>query len=396
MGEKKDMKVGYLIYRENIFSPIIETQVLNILSNVSSAGIEIHIIWLKRIDYCLKNTVDIEAVKKRLALDGIILHEIPIVVGHFPLGNAMTRLVYLQTNKRIRKIVNDNNITILHTRGYDAGLLVTMIKKAHIRNTKHVFDPRSPFLSELISTYKLDPKNMKYLYWEQKEKEIVNTADLTIATSERFSSYLYDKGAKVKIIPNNIKMDPTEEIISRANSQKRNAFCFVGSLGLGWNNINTYISFFEEVYHIDPGVSFELYVINTENVKKYMLESTIPETNYTIKKLPPDLIGKAISGCLAGLQIMAMPDSRLGIKTVEYLAAGLPVITNNNAQGARDLIKKTNLGWNLDELLLSDIIHQAKERCIDIDKCVNYAFDNFSTDMVSQVYSDVYYDISPK
>ena len=45
------MNICYILYRENIFSPLVESEVLNNLYKISRHGVNVHFIWLKRIDY---------------------------------------------------------------------------------------------------------------------------------------------------------------------------------------------------------------------------------------------------------------------------------------------------------------------------------------------------------
>ena len=50
----------------------------------------------------------------------------------------------------------------------------------------------------------------------------------------------------------------------------------------------------------------------------------------------------------AGLQIMEHEDTRLSIKFVEYLAAGLPVLVAANVRGAADCVRRCGVGVVLD------------------------------------------------
>ena len=50
------MNLLYVIYRENIFSPLVKGQVLDILFK-NKSNIKIHLLWIKRIDYYFKNTI---------------------------------------------------------------------------------------------------------------------------------------------------------------------------------------------------------------------------------------------------------------------------------------------------------------------------------------------------
>ena len=189
-------------------------------------------------------------------------------------------------------------------------------------------------------------------------------------------------------------MQKPEIVNKRAMKQRRHAMCFVGSLGYGWNNVIEYIDFMKKVLKIDSSMSFELYVLKTSRsvVEMELKRSGIPSDNYIIDSLPPDKVGSTISGCLAGLQIMSKRDTRLGIKTVDYLAAGVPVICNDNAVGAAKVIMNNQIGWNIDNLPLEEILLQTQEKNL-VMKCTEYAYSNFSTEVVANKYFETYASI---
>ena len=383
------MNIAYLLYREDIFSPLVEGQVLNILQRVVKEGNTVHFIWLKRVDYCFKYKDKIQPVRWRLVGDGIILHEIPIIVGKFPLNKGMSDFVYLQASSAVCSILKKNNIQIIHTRGYNAGLFASKLLKNN-KHIKHIFDPRSPYLSEIVSTYGVKENDRVYHYWKESEKEIVSTANVTVAISDTFADYLKQYTDHITVIPNNSEMEEPDVVIERAKQQRRNSFCFVGSLGYGWNNVHEYISFMKKVWEIDPGIKLELYVLKQDIVREELKKAGIPEDKYLIKTLQQAEVGRTISGCLAGLQIMPMQDTRLGIKTVDYLAAGVPVICNNNAMGAAKVIANYKVGWNIDVMSLEEILGEVKQTDEISNRAVQVAYVEFSTNAVSKKYVELY------
>lgn len=386
------MNIAYLLYREDIFSPLVEGQVLNILRRVVKEGNSVYFIWLKRVDYCFKYKDKIQRVYQRLRNDGIVLHEIPIMLGKFPLNKSMSDFVYLQASSAVRSILKKNNIQIIHTRGYNAGLFITKLLKNN-KEIKHVFDPRSPYLTEIVSTYGVKENDQVYQFWKMSEKEIVSTANVTVAISDTFADYLRQYTDRINVIPNNSEMEEPDIVIERAKRQRRKSFCFVGSLGYGWNNVHEYISFMKKVWDIDPEILLELYVLKQDIVREELKKAGIPEEKYVIKTLPQTEVGRTISGCLAGLQIMSMQDTRLGIKTVDYLAAGVPVICNNNAMGAAKVIAKYNVGWNIDTMKLREILGEINQISNFSSKAAKVAYVEFSTSAVSKKYEELYLNL---
>ena len=234
-----------------------------------------------------------------------------------------------------------------------------------------------------------------YLFWKKSEIEIVSTANVTVAISDTFADYLKQYTDHITVIPNNSEMEEPDVVIERAKQQRRNSFCFVGSLGYGWNNVHEYISFMKKVWEIDPGIKLELYVLKQDIVREELKKAGIPEDKYLIKTLPQAEVGRTISGCLAGLQIMSMQDTRLGIKTVDYLSAGVPVICNNNAMGAAQIVDKFEVGWNIDKINLNELLSAVKDDTL-LNKSVVVAYNHFSTKVVSDKYYRLYETLCEK
>ncbi|MBR3131112.1 hypothetical protein IKG31_00880 [Candidatus Saccharibacteria bacterium] len=389
------MKILYVIYRENIFSPIVKSQVIDLLSKNSNKE-EIHLLWIKRIDSYFRNRKKITETKKILKKNKIILHEIPFIVGRFPLTKRVFDFAYLQVKRSIAKIIGKYKIQIVQTRGYNAGLLITkIIKEYKLKRTAHIFDPRSPYLTEIQSTYDITTDSKRYNFWNSSEEYIFREATYTIATSNSFKEYVNSRGGKAIYIPNNSEIKNINIAINKSRHKRRNSICYVGSMGHGWNNVDTYINFIENIYKIEKNINYEFYILEQciPLVTEKINQSIIPNSKIKISSVPPEKISDEIAGCLAGMQIMSSKDTRLGIKTVDYLSAGVPIICNRNAMGASDLVNKTGLGWNIDKIKIETIVELMKQNNLS-EKCIKYAYDNFSTDSIALKYDKLYHNLT--
>ncbi|MEZ0482150.1 glycosyltransferase [Planococcus sp. SSTMD024] len=387
--------IGYLIVREELFSPLVKTQVFDVLSAINKEKFKVYLIWACRVDYYFKKKKEFEKIKNRLKNNGIELIRIPIIVYKFPLSKFELNLLSLQTITTLEKIVKHKKINILHARGYNSGFLLAKVNKRKKVEVKTIFDARSPYLTELQSTYKIDKESKKFKDWSDIERFIANNNSLNIAISERFEKYLNQYDGNVLHIPNNAQVPPSSEIYSLAKKKRRNSICYVGSIGNGWNNVKLYSSVVKEIHNKYPQINFEFYVLPSgiELVKKEFKKSGIPDEIYSVETKSPEDIKSSIIGCLAGLQVMNNPDVRMGIKTVEYLSAGIPIICNSNAIGCSDIVEKYGVGVNIDRknAALDDFIKKVIEDNDDISKrCVTLAEKKFSTSSVAKLYESSY------
>jgi len=205
---------------------------------------------------------------------------------------------------------------------------------------------------------------------------------------------------KVEIIPNNvfIASNSTYNNFKYTYRKQKNilnkiVFCYLGSFNYAWNKIETYIKFFESNLYLLDNIHFYIITQNKEEVKDILKTSHVLTGKYTLESVKSEDVPKYLSVADIGLQLMAHQDSRIGIKVVEYLAAGLPVIVNQNVRGAASIIEKNKLGivigndyvlpkYKIDELIKSkDIISK---------RCRKFAIDNFSNEAIAQRYIKLY------
>lgn len=384
------MNVMYLLCRENIYSPLVEGQVIKNLKLIAmQSEIKVYFVWLKRIDYYFLHRKQIAESISQLECSNIQVVQIPILIGKFPLSSMAFYFLKKQVISRLKKIILKHKIDFIHTRGYNSGLLAAELKKTIC--IKHLFDPRSPYLSEIRSTYAIKDCDAKFSFWQNSEREIISSADAVVGVSEDFCDYLKKMSNHVYFIPNNVDMTSVETIRSWVVAQKRKSICYVGSLGYGWNDVREYIRLMKKILSFRKDILFELYVVrdNIPIVKEEIEKNGISKDSILLDSLPREKIIHTIAGCLAGMQIMSKRDCRLGVKTVDYLAAGLPILCNDNAVGAAKLVERNGFGWNIDSKDIHSILSEI-ELFDDNIKCVRYAEQNFSTKSISQKYQELY------
>ena len=100
-----------------------------------------------------------------------------------------------------------------------------------------------------------------------------------------------------------------------------------------------------------------------------------------------------------GLNFMSKPDIRMSIKTVEYLAMGLPVIVNSNLLGGKELVDHYDIGLvvDLDHFNLDVVNNFIRNKNEEISlKCRKLAYENFSTEKVARQYVELYQSLTTK
>ncbi|WP_141431111.1 glycosyltransferase [Bacillus sp. 03113] len=397
------MNIGYVIFCESIFDAILKTQVINLLKQMSKkSNHRFSIYWFCPIKNYITRRNEIINLTEELSEFNIKLKVVPIVyltrwfnvkIVHIPLVYQMLiPLIYF---------IKKDKIDVFHVRSYPGAIPFTLLKRA-FNKVNFILDTRSDFVEE-NSLFHWKNNRVTINYWMKKEKKLYETSDKIIAISENFANQkLADFKSKTYIIPNNVTLDNNKldlefrnEFRKEKNLVGKIVYCYLGSLGNGWNQLETYMKFFKENKQLMTNFHFLLLTPKVNKIQNELKNYDISESNYTVKSVPNNEVVKYLTVADFGLQFMTHKDSRIGIKVVEYLTAGLPVIVNENVGGAASIINKNSLGIvlnneTLPESELTNIINNYNETS---SKCKTFAKENFSTEVVASKYLDVYQSI---
>ena len=396
-------KLAYVIVRENLDSPLIRSQVVDVLCSVSDkCENDITLLWFYRIDYLAGSSKKIAELRRELSHKHIKLVAIPFIAGRFPVSWWQTPIIVPQWLLGFAFAYFFLRIRIFHCRSYHAVLAALVF--GFTRKIKFIFDPRSPFPEEKLAAGIWRVGSYDYKFWKYIEKEAVNSSFVTLAISRAFATDLkkHVLTSKIKIIPNNY---PTEFYNKNAENPAVNnisedeiRLCYVGSLG-HWNDADMYIRFFENFIEKSKRpvfISFIVPLSSINSLREALALSRIPLNIVSVKTVEQDCVYNAIKNATLGVYLMKGMDSRLGVKTVEYLAAGLPVIVSDTILGAADVVNDFGVG-----VVIGSDLNDLK-KAVDFaekimenregwrEKCIDLAKKNFSPDIIATSLLDLY------
>jgi len=395
-------KLAYVVIRENLDGPIIQSQVIDVLNNIAQEKSEqISLVWFFRIDYLFRGNKSIDEIRSDLCAKGIKLVAIPFISLGFPVSWCFLPFVLPQWLAGLLWVYLVKKKQIFHCRSYHAALAGVLLK--FILPIRLVFDPRSPFPEENVAAGRWKKGGINYPFWKKIEKLLCRKSDAVIAISSPFleSLKVIAPNSRVVMIPNNYPS--TFRKGGKTGSGERGSsgdikICYVGSFG-HWNTPEPYLRFLEystgdNKFSVGAKLIVQSQSVQFLNVS--LKKVKIDNAKLTvISSLQGDVFGH-MSDCVVGMQMMTRPDDRLSIKFVEYLAAGLPVIVSENVRGAADIVKKHEVGFVINDDLsnkqeaLQFIHNVAKNRAFWRDKCRNLAEKLFSCNVVSKKLKNLY------
>lgn len=235
-----------------------------------------------------------------------------------------------------------------------------------------IFDARTDFIIEQRKIGSWKKNSLSDKFWLSVEAKLLRRCDKTIFISDIFKSEvllrhnLSDNMYRYRVYYNTVDYVHFEKC---DNNKSGFHFLYTGSLA-NWNNLELYLDFFLDIssYLLDSN----FYIVTTTNLakigyilkkKKYrpVLNRIILRHNIAYEELPI-----YYKECSFGLQLMSTPDSRVGVKFVEYMAAGLIPIVSANVKGAAYLCDKYEVGVIIDNnKSVREIVDAMKVRSSD-------------------------------
>lgn len=413
------MNIAYLIWIEQLESPIIKGQVIDILKKISMRLkvseklylISFQLLFFRPYTQVHSRLKGFDNLKKKLRERNISLITIPVlgIPRTLPRKLFNTKwhvlpLVFLQTFPILFFLSIIKNLKIFHCRSYPITLSAILVKK--FRKIKVIFDPRSDFPEENITSGQWTNNSLSYKMWKYIEKKYLKESDATVAIVNTYKDHfstIFSK-SKLVMIPNNVdveKFKRNEEFrqcFREQNNIEKNklVFCYCGSLGnKSWHKFETYANYIIKFRELNELHCFLFITSDINGLKRSFDRFSINQEEYFAINSSFSEVPKYLSVADVGIVFLDNFKIAMAIKTIEYLSIGLPIITNSNVGGAKEVVEQNGVGLTFDldsDIgLLDDFIHTfLNKRDIFISQCRDVACRTFSNAVVSNHYFELY------
>ena len=402
------MKINYIIFNERPFSPLIQSQIIPLLTTLSKNK-EITLFQFIQFWNFKSHKKEIIKTRSLLKKNGIKVKFIPFAFPEQLLTNFFLKKVLVSFTTILFKVTlnlnNSNNI--YHVRGYFASLILCKIKKNKKKELKIIFDGRSLYPLEGITRKLWNKNSLIYKSWLLSEKIIIQNANITVCINEEIKGY-YDKihsSGEKELVPifavKRLTKNTTnlEGKIYNLKLKGKTVFIYSGSLEVDfWNDLNLYADYIKRISTIDNNAYFIIASNSShKNIQNKFDSINIPKNVYTLISSNPTDVIQLYKLSDFGLQLMPPLEdgfSRLGVKVIEYLINGLNVVTNDNCGSAKNLIKSSGYGFILN--LDNEFDNNYKQGVISmkISDMENHILKKFTIDYASSRYLELYNDLT--
>lgn len=387
---------------EDICSGLFRTQVLDMARDVVRvhAGMHINIYAINRPWKILEHIKQLREMRLELEGSGVSIVYLPFLP---PLRHALASATYSRLVTAllfaIFKMFMPTNFDVFHSRSYwPAMAMIRMGLK------KIVFDPRSLWVLENISTGDLSENSDSHKYWLRAEEDCVLASKVVTVVSAGMDEYYRELyGCRnVMLVPISFS-DRTFRYCEKGRRRFREflgwqddvVFAYSGSLGMSRINVEALQQLFGLSMSNPRARLLFLTSEPAEVIEAMMSRINADRSRYRIVRPKHEDMGDWLSASDIGLHALSRQldyKTRLGTKVVEYWACGVPVIVNENVGAAVAYIRQEGVGKVVVGYTTQEAFGGLVKEVLKIDRSAiaRFASDNFSSDVIARLYSDAY------
>jgi glycosyltransferase involved in cell wall biosynthesis len=335
--------VCYLGLRE----PLTQTQVLPYLRQLAAGGTKVSLLTFEPALRQNWSPADLEAARARLADQGIRWH---CLAYHKHPSMAATLYDICAGAKLARRLIRDEEVNVLHARSHMPMVMAMLAARA---NTRLIFDFRGLMAEEYKDAGVWSETSLPFRIVKRVERHGLKRADQVVVLTHRFRDWLIRKdlaaAEKIEVIPCCVDQErfDAESPESEPSRPERFEVIYAGTL-VGLYMVEEMGRFFMSIKERRPNAFFRILSVSPpEQATKQLLRAGLTTDDFRIGAVPTAAVPAYLRRASLGIsfrkptfaQIAASPT-----KIPEYLAAGLPVVSNAGIGDMDDLLETERVG----------------------------------------------------
>ncbi len=415
----KDIHTLYLCYF-GLREPLVQTQVLPYLRQIRKDGVKFSLLTFEPNPKEKWTKEEVEIERGKLADEGIDWHfltyhkspSIPATLYDVFCGVYFTW-----------KFIRREKVDVLHARVQLPALIGVLARKLSRTKPKLIFDIRGFFPEEYMDAGLWKKNGWLYRTVKRNEKWLLKEADAFVVLTEKARQILFPESAEtgfdkfgrpIEVIPCcvDLKRFVTANKTSRTEIRKkyklenRQVITYIGSFG-GWYLADEMADLLKVAREKDNS-TFALILTQSspEIMAERLKERGFANEDFLVTKVPHGEIPKYLSASDIALSFIKPCFSKLSsspTKIAEYLASGIPVITNSGVGDVLEVIEKHQTGAVVQDFSRESYIESLQKigelrRTNDLyEKCVISAKEEFDLEEVGGLkYRLIYKRLSSK
>lgn len=345
------MRTLYLCYF-GLREPLVQTQVLPYLRELRKDDIEISLITFEAGWRGSWSKSEVLEWRRSLASDGV---EWVALKYHKRPSLPATLFDVVAGVARILKLTRKKRIDILHARSHVPALMGAIAKL--FLDVKLVFDIRGFMPEEYVDAGVWKPKGLLFRMTKRVETWLIDSADGFVVLTEKAKSILFpdatdvdSRGRPIEVIPCCVdlkRFDDNKSVPVRGMDEGSKVWAYVGALG-GWYLTDRMADFLAFLGRKQQNVKALILTQSSENLlSDRLIKLGFQQSDYLIRKVSPAEIPQYLCAAHIGISFIKPCFSKMSsspTKIAEYLAAGLPVLSNSGVGDVDEVIRRERVG----------------------------------------------------
>ena len=326
----------YVCYYD-LGEPLVQTQVLPYLRALVADGFEIHLLTFERrsLAHADRQRARASLLQSGIRWSSLRYHawpSLPATVYDIVVGTGWTLAYCLR-----------HRIRIVHARSHVPAAIGLVAKR--LLGCRLLFDMRGLLAEEYVDAGHWSATGLKFRLTKAMERLFFRDADAIVMLTRRIKAeltrqepVLLARGDDIEVIPCSVdttrfRMSSTERDVFRAARgwTDRLVLAYVGKLGT-WYLPREMAAFFAALKRAHPRAYFAVLTQSpSELMRSALREEGIGTEDADVGYVAPEQIPISLAACDAGISFIRSSYSKRAsspTKVGEYLAAGLPVVTN--------------------------------------------------------------------
>ena len=381
--------------------PLVQTQVLPYLRQLSATGLEVNLLTFEPKQSTAWSREEVEGWRARLKADGIRWLSLPY--HKRPTVPATAYDILWGACEAVR-LVRREGIEVIHARSHvplAMGLLAQRLTGCRL-----IFDLRGLMAEEYADAGIWKPESLPFRMIKRLERVGIHRSDQIVVLTRRMRDWLIEHGLaggdKIEVIPCCVDFSRFAERDAEQteSSSARFEVVYAGSV-TGLYLLEEMGRFFLAVRALQPNAYLRILTKSPAQEAAAVLERAgVNPNDFWIGAVPPGEV--AVYFRQAGLalsfrkptfsQIAASPT-----KIPEYLAAGLPVVSNSGVGDINELLERERVGVIVKDFNDEEYTRMAERALLLANdpeihaRCVRVARERFDLAAVGRVgYRNVY------
>ncbi len=390
-------KVLYITY-DGILEPLGQSQVLNYLEKLSKDHEITLMSFEKKQD--TKNINYLNKTEYRCRKSGIIWVSLIYHKSLFGTFYDIIKGIYKGLILKIR-----NKIEIVHARSYLPALISLVLKKT--LGSKFIFDMRGLWADEKADSgtwkregtlYKIT-KRLETIFLREADK-IVSLTEAAVQEIKTFPA-LDPNRLDFEVIRTCTNLSLFKPSIRLSNSEKKPSFTlgYVGSISL-WYLFDEVLQFFKILQERVPNSVLHITNRNEhKEIRNFLENYSFPNESIILESVQHDKVAHSMSSMDAGIFFIQNFYSKIAsspTKLGEFLALGLPCVTNSGVGDMTSIIEEKKTG-----VILSNFSRESLSKGVDnllalkeddelSKRCIESSEKYFSLDNGAKQYNKIY------